>query len=182
MDYAFEKYPPATFTPPAPESDIAALPPVLRGEWNSNPSEGTHEILYWLDKNNPRGGRAANPASDLQFANWEYPVAVWAGERPIYALPGGLSPGGGSDDFVVLMPFPNISLSGTAAIPVSVAYPDNTGVSRVSYFLNGQEVGSSVTPPFYHSFSTTARGTVTFQVIFETASGLVERTIRFTIQ
>jgi len=182
IDYAFEKYPPVAFTPPAPESDVSALPPVLRGEWNSNPSEGVHEILYWLDKDNPRGGRVSNPASDSQFANWEYPVAVWAGEQPVSTLPGGIPPGGGNNDFVVLMPFQNISLSGAAAIPVSVAYPDSAGVSRVSYFLNGQEVGFSVTPPFYHSFSTAARGPVTFQVIFETASGPVERTVRFTIQ
>jgi hypothetical protein len=36
-----------------------------------------HSILHFVDKNNPTGGRPANPASDSQYANWEYGVQKW---------------------------------------------------------------------------------------------------------
>jgi len=37
-----------------------------------------HSILYWLDKNNPSGGKPANPENDPQFRMWEIPVRRWA--------------------------------------------------------------------------------------------------------
>ena len=37
-----------------------------------------HSILYWLDKNNPSGGKPANPENDSQFRMWEIPVRRWA--------------------------------------------------------------------------------------------------------
>ena len=181
MDYALQKYPPELFTPPSPESSLESLPPVLRGNWNTDASQGVHEILYWVNKNNPRGGQPANPWGDLQFAHWEYPVSVWAGQQSS-SSPGSLSPGGGGSDFTVLVPISNSTLSGAAAIPISVAYPDGVTISRVSYFLNGQNIGASIQPPFYHAFETTVRGPAELRVLFETSSGPVERVVPFTIQ
>ena len=37
-----------------------------------------HSILYWLDKNNPSGGKPVNPENDSQFRMWEIPVRRWA--------------------------------------------------------------------------------------------------------
>jgi 1A family penicillin-binding protein len=37
-----------------------------------------HCILYYVDKNNPRGDLPQNPQNDPQFANWEAPVLAWA--------------------------------------------------------------------------------------------------------
>ena len=36
-----------------------------------------HNILYWLDKDNPRGPAPTNPADDPQFRFWEAPVQLW---------------------------------------------------------------------------------------------------------
>ncbi len=36
-----------------------------------------HEILWWLDKNNPQGPAPENPESDPQFKNWEASLANW---------------------------------------------------------------------------------------------------------
>lgn len=181
VDFALQKYPPEPFVPPSPESSLDSLPSVLKGVWNSNPSEGVHEILYWVDKDNPRGGKPTNPSSDPQFALWEYPVSLWAGQQS-GILQGGLVPGAGGNDFTILIPLPNSTLSGSAAIPVSVSYPNNTTVSRVSFFLNGEAVGSSSEAPFYHSFTTTKRGALELRAVFETSSGTVERTVPFKIQ
>lgn len=182
MDYALQKYPPEDFVPPAPESDFMNLPAVLRGEWNTNAAEGVHEILHWVDKDNPRGGRAQNPTRDAQYANWEYPVAIWAGAQPVVTLPGGLTPGPGGSDFMVLMPFPNISLSGSAPIPVFVSYPESAALARVTFYLNDTPVGVVAAPPFTHSFTTAYRGPATLKAIFDTSTGPVERSVQFTIR
>ena len=36
-----------------------------------------HEILGWLDKNNPRGSPSENPEQDPQFKNWENSLQNW---------------------------------------------------------------------------------------------------------
>lgn len=76
------------------------LKPILRGKWQggisslsqsqiSDPnlpynsiqetlSGGVHSILYWLNKDDPRGAPPANPDSDPQFKYWEYGVRAWA--------------------------------------------------------------------------------------------------------
>ncbi len=36
-----------------------------------------HEILYWLDKNDPRGDPRPNPESDPQYKNWEMALQNW---------------------------------------------------------------------------------------------------------
>ena len=33
-----------------------------------------HTILYYVDRNNPRGAVPSNPAADPQFPNWEWSV------------------------------------------------------------------------------------------------------------
>ncbi len=86
------------FTKPQKE-DSYNLKPVLRGKWQggisviqSNTlidlntpyssiqetlSGGVHSILYWVNKDDPRGAPPANPNDDSQFTRWEYPIHKW---------------------------------------------------------------------------------------------------------
>ncbi len=67
---------------PKPEA-ISANKPILNGQYLSNFKIGDkiypqiHNILFWLDKNNPQGAVPENPANDSQFNNWEQPVLNW---------------------------------------------------------------------------------------------------------
>lgn len=74
MEYALTKYPQEYFgeAPGIPDS----APPALRGSYSG--SSGVHDILYWVNKDNPLSGGGGDP-SDPQFSHWEYPVAQWAG-------------------------------------------------------------------------------------------------------
>ncbi len=68
MQYALGKFPQEFFTAPPPIPDD--VPGALRGLY----SDGVafHDILYWVDKDNPRSG--GNSMSDGQFPYWEYPI------------------------------------------------------------------------------------------------------------
>ncbi|MBX4200105.1 PBP1A family penicillin-binding protein [Candidatus Parcubacteria bacterium] len=95
MDQILPNLPVETF--PAPPAIDPTLKPVLRGIWQGGVSSvssngynsvetvtgGVHSILYWVDKNNPRGPIPLNPASDPQFKNWEYSVRKWATENGV---------------------------------------------------------------------------------------------------
>lgn len=56
------------------QEDLSLLKPIFRGELGDE----AHSILYWVDKDNPRGPIPQNPSTDPQFENWEYGVGRWA--------------------------------------------------------------------------------------------------------
>lgn len=74
MDKILPQFPVETFQSPKPE-DLSSLKSVLRADWSAG---GPHSILYWVDKDNPRGPIPINPSADPQFRNWEYSVQFWA--------------------------------------------------------------------------------------------------------
>lgn len=72
------------------------LKPILRGVWqggsinisNSTSSvpvrrrfDGVHNILHWVNKNNPRGPVPVTPESDPQYDQWEYSVQQWVNDK-----------------------------------------------------------------------------------------------------
>lgn len=104
MKYALTKLPDESFTRSEPAT--AGLKPVLRGVWQGNVNyvqnnieyvtQSVHEILHWVDKNNPNGPIPTDPASDPQYNLWEVPVRVWAQEHGFndgIMVPVGSAPG-----------------------------------------------------------------------------------------
>jgi membrane peptidoglycan carboxypeptidase len=99
MDEVVKTIPNEQFNTPQ-KDDSYALKPVLRGKWQGGISNlsitntidpnipynslqevltgGVHSILYWLNKDDPRGAAPTSPETDPQFKNWEYPVRIWA--------------------------------------------------------------------------------------------------------
>ncbi len=72
MRYALSKMPSTTFDR---TQYASADKPVLNGNWQVPGADGrVHEILYWLNKNDPTGPQPTNPASDPQFQYWDFPV------------------------------------------------------------------------------------------------------------
>ncbi len=99
MDEVMKTDPGETFTKPQKEESFD-LKPVLRGKWQggiSNIASGTvydpntpvletlsggvHSILYWLNKDDPRGSQPQYPGLDSQFDRWEYSVRNWASQN-----------------------------------------------------------------------------------------------------
>ena len=68
MAQALKDAPIETFNKPDP---IITDKPILNGQ------RQIHEILYWLNKNNPQGAPPEEPSSDPQFKNWEASLQNW---------------------------------------------------------------------------------------------------------
>src|SRR3989344_4638029 len=65
------EYPPEFFNAPPPiPSDV---PAALRGVYAG--SSGVHDILHWVNKDNPRGGGSS--IGDGQYPYWEYSLGGW---------------------------------------------------------------------------------------------------------
>jgi len=96
MDIALEKIPKENFTKPT--INRTGVKPIIRGEYIDTSilfqmlQEGKevdvnaafrniHNILHYVDKNNPSGPVPINPRSDPQYDNWEYAVQVWKNQN-----------------------------------------------------------------------------------------------------
>ncbi len=71
------KIPPENFTPP---QERIIDKPMLNGQWISQ--YGVHDILFYVNKNDPLGPIPENPFSDPQFYNWEKGVQNWLINNP----------------------------------------------------------------------------------------------------
>lgn len=93
FDFALSKIPDEKFA--QPQIDLAGVKPIIRGDYidssiliskaqtgSTTPDltgviNSIHDILYYVDKNDPQGPYPTNPNADDQFANWEYGVQAW---------------------------------------------------------------------------------------------------------
>jgi len=186
LAYALEKYSSQSdaFIAPAPEPEPDRLPPVLRGEWNSNPSLGVHDILFWVQKDNPRNGQSGDP-SDSQFARWDYPVQLWAaaGGIPV-TLPNGGQIVNGPIVSAFAISEPGIGSYVRWGYPftASVSFPSALSVTSVSYYLNGTPAGTATTPPFSAQISPKDHGPAILRAVANTNGAPVEASIPITIQ
>jgi len=185
MDEIVKTMPKENF--PAPEKeDSFDLKPVLRGKWQGGisnlidaisgknatqytPKEttseilsgGIHSILYWLDKNDPRGQKPANPDNDSQFKYWEYGVNRWLQDNNI-AQPAVSALPQGEDNVHIPQNIPQVAITSPAPkttfnpsdkITVTISTQSKFPIKKVEYFINGSFVGDSSNQPFSISFS-----------------------------
>lgn len=90
MDEAIRRFPYDPF--PAYEKS-SSQKPVLNGQWlgslvqsDENGSfieTNVHEILHWVDRNNPDGAIPLFPSTDPQYIGWDAPVRAWASGRAL---------------------------------------------------------------------------------------------------
>lgn len=113
-----------------------------------------HDILFYVNKDDPQGPPPVDPFADPQFGNWEDGVRQWA-ERSGYATTGGSAPTE-YDDVHTLANRPVITITSPASgstvtsqpLAVSVTAVAARGVVRVEYSLDGTAIGSNTTAPF----------------------------------
>jgi len=181
MNEALPSFPKEYFT--APEPTPSDLKPVFRGVWQGydfftidkisgklatdlTPEEtkkeiyfpNVHEILYWVDKNDPWGEVPSNPANDPQFDHWEYPVQEWLKKQ---SLSEPTQPNS-NDDVHTKAKSPKISILNpnelssyyrdqkiTIQTEIQSFYP----LAKLDFYINNTYLGSSNYSPFLFSFT-----------------------------
>jgi penicillin-binding protein 1C len=75
MTYELSRLPVESFSR---GESVAVSKPALAGLWTIPGSDGRpHELLYWVNTDDPTGPPPANPAEDPQYTRWELPVQDW---------------------------------------------------------------------------------------------------------
>lgn len=107
-----------------------------------------HSILFFVDKNDPRGPVPEHPETDPQFTNWETPVAAWAEAQHVVVTP----PPTEVDDVHVPENVPQITLFSPAdgstlterSFLPSVSATSRRGVVKVEFLMDGEYIGEVV--------------------------------------
>ena len=155
-----------------------------------------HEILHWVNKNDPTGGAPINPGNDSQYFLWEIPAQNWIKTE---GLPSSAKIGSiptGFDNIHTPESAPHISiLSPTTTsiygmddvvstiLDLSGTFP----TVRVDYVLDGIFLSSIRTTPFIFNFTPKEYianiGTHTLSVTaFDVVGNHSETTVTFTTQ
>jgi len=168
-----------------PKETSFELKPVLRGEWRGGiqyfidkisgklateytPKElrqekvltQIHNILYWVNKKDPRGAFPENPSKDPQFSLWEKPVRDWVEQQNIKEEIDGVSLNE-YDDIHIPNNFPVLTIISPKAgeniinntkTTVLVKNKSKYPLSRVDFYINNNFIGSSKSYPFSFSF------------------------------
>jgi 1A family penicillin-binding protein len=218
MDKIVAALPPEQFTKPTVE-DSFDLKPVLRGKWQGGishlidtvsgqnatvftPKESTtellsggiHSILYWLNKDDPRGPKPADPNTDAQFKYWEYALNRYLLEKGIGQPADPILPSG-TDTVHTQNSQPKISISfpidgstipGDQVTNISINYSGQFSPREVDYFINGNLVGKSNGSPFSFSFIPNSLSFITENntlkvVLYDSVINSASAESRFTI-
>lgn len=111
-----------------------------------------HSILFFVDKDDPRGPVPEHPETDPQFVGWEKVVADWAAKQNFVITP----PPTETDDVHVPENVPSISFITPRdgdAIPdrhfaPQVSASSRRGVVKVQYSMDGGFIGEAVFAPY----------------------------------
>jgi membrane peptidoglycan carboxypeptidase len=117
-----------------------------------------HDILHYVDKNNPQGPEPSNPSADPQYQLWETGVQDWINKmrQTSTSTISFEAPPTEFDDVhtrelqpsvSLLTPTPNTSVI-VKSIGVDVRASAPRGINRVVYLVDGREVGSATSFPF----------------------------------
>lgn len=136
LSTALKTQPAEAFASPEP---VSVNKPLLNGEITSK--DGIHNILYYVNKNDPLGPTPARPQNDPQFENWETPVLAWAATYG-QDIPAGDAP---EEDFsteesrtiTVLSPLAGTTAKKRFDIRASIELKE-TDISKVQIYFNDE--------------------------------------------
>ncbi|OGY66118.1 MAG: hypothetical protein A3A04_01000 [Candidatus Harrisonbacteria bacterium RIFCSPLOWO2_01_FULL_40_28] len=136
MSEALKEKTSGSFTRPDP---IVVEKPVLRGQYlvtDQTNQVNIHEILYYVEKNNPQGDKPSHPENDPQFYNWENPVIEWAKTNIttelLRTMPSLINQNTPSVDFVSPKNGDYIRLSRTATVQVIAP----SSIKKIELYFN----------------------------------------------
>jgi membrane peptidoglycan carboxypeptidase len=127
---------------------VSTTPPSLVTEQTYLPP---HDILYYVNRLDPRGPAPTNPLDDPQFQNWETTLQDWVARQNATTTRIILSDPPSDYDaqdpaltptLEVLSPLPNTTLS-SRLIEISVKASAPRGINRIEYRIDGEVIGTT---------------------------------------
>ena len=111
-----------------------------------------HTILFYVDKNNPKGPPPENQQNDPQFATWEAPIQKWAEENKytLAEIPTEYDDAhtlANKPMINMLSPFDNSTIN-SREISTQIIASAPRGISRVEYLIDDQLIETSRAYPF----------------------------------
>ncbi len=195
MTTILKNVPNEPFEQPAIDPNYDSLKPVIRGSWQGGDSyfidtitgklataetpeqtkkeiisPNVHDILYWVNKNDPSGPIPTNPANDPQFRNWETAVQNWwathAGNYPI--APAGAKPteydnihvAANKPRITILSPQNGTTVNKAAPLTVSISAVGPYQITKLDVFMNNTYVGSQTNGTTSYTFIPDSTGNV----------------------
>ncbi len=122
--------PSEVFTKPEP---VFREKPIMNGFFVIN--NQVHDILYYVNKNDPLGPLPYFPESDSQFKNWEDPVLKWLETHPIASLEQN-NPSSGPIQSIVIENPANGSFIGVNPINLLVKIFSTEEIGNVDVYFN----------------------------------------------
>jgi membrane peptidoglycan carboxypeptidase len=117
-----------------------------------------HDILYYVNKDDPRGDSPKDPKNDSQFKNWEKGVLDWAKKNGGKKNNGNPAPTEEctKDQFSKIEPDISVSVSGDIASGLSISADIDSpfGVDKVTFSVDGKEIKSMSDEPYKTSYDT----------------------------
>ena len=157
--------------------------PILNGIWQvkRNGRVEVHNILHWVDKDDPTGPYPSNPESDPQYEHWEYPIREWLKQKGINTdIKNDITTSNNyqvikdstNHYFKISYPKKDSLIRTGDLVIVNLSYSPNLNIRRVEYFLNGVFMGSTMQAPFSISIIPTKKGINTIKAVADTANGV----------
>ena len=119
-----------------------------------------HNILHYINKDNPTGGPPSNPKNDPQYSNWEKAVAGFAGEEDSEFStedpPTETCDAFYEDDSTISITSPANGEAVSGVITVVTNASSSRGVKNVQLFVDGVLKGTDTTPVFQLTYDTTS--------------------------
>lgn len=180
---AFKTIPDEHFPPPQPIS--STLKPALRGIWYGGetyavdkvsgklateftPSNlienrvipNAHEILYWVNKNDPMGPALVNPYNDPQFLLWEIPAQAWIANHGLPQAAWNIVPEGFDNlhkpdlapQIMIVEPNATTTYDRASKLIINTNIVSSFQIDRVDFFVNGVFLGSTHSLPYAFGF------------------------------
>lgn len=115
-----------------------------------------HDILYYVDRNDPRGPIPDKPDRDAQYKNWEKGVKDYYEDKKGVILDEPPKDECQADDFKEYRPTIRFTASGSyssQSITLTASVDAPYDVGSVKYSANGNEIGSTSSKPYSVNYS-----------------------------
>ena len=115
-----------------------------------------HDILFYVNRDDPRGPIPDKPDRDAQYKNWEKGVENWYEKQKGVVVADVPKDECQADDFSSYQPKVSLTTPGSvssSSLSLSISADAPYGVDKATYSVDGSEVGVSSDKPYSYNYT-----------------------------